>query len=408
MRIFYYSHDTFGLGHIRRTLAIAHQVAIDCPEATQLLVTGSPQAHSFELPDRLDIIKLPSVRKCPKGEYHSRSLLLPFDTLKALRQTLILETIRHFKPDIVLVDKAAAGVKGEMLPALRYLQTVRPETKLVLGMRDIEDDAAKVCDEWMRQGLYHLMDETYDAILLYGNRMIYDPVAAYRLSDKTAQKIVSCGYIGRGKAAKAPEAIRQELKMKTDRLVVVTAGGGEDGFQLLNSYLQMLAAQFKDGEPAFDSLVISGPLMCRGERSQLQSYQKKGLPMTLLDFTPDLYSYLNAADLIVSMGGYNAFCEILSLQKNSIIVPRIQPRVEQLIRAERFADLNLVSMLHPSDLNPVRLFGEIQNRLKADKPVSANRVGLTLNGAKKASRFIINAFKESQARVPSILSSVAI
>ena len=405
MRIFYYSHDTYGLGHMQRTLAIARQVALDCPEATQLLVTGSPQAHAFELPERLDIIKLPSVGKSATGDYCSRTLRLPFKTLKALRETIILETVRHFKPDIVLVDKAPAGVRGEMLSALAYLKEARPETKRVLGMRDIEDDAEKVCEDWRRQGLYRLMDETYDAILLYGNRSIYDPVEAYRLSPRTENKIISCGYIGRPKTAKPPEAIRRALNMKTDRLILVTAGGGEDGFPLMNTYLRMLSDHLHPEDPGFDSLIVPGPFMAEAERKQLHAYCLKGLPVSVLDFTSDLYSYMNAADLVVSMGGYNSFCEIMSLQKQAIIVPRVKPRIEQLIRAESFSARGLVRMLHPARLNPENLLKEIQMGFEGRGPLPPHAAGLTLNGAIKASRALSDLLKDEKPRVPYHLLS---
>ncbi|NOY84860.1 MAG: glycosyltransferase [Nitrospirae bacterium] len=404
MRIFYYSHDTYGLGHIQRTLAIARQVALDCPEATQLLVTGSPQAHSFELPDRLDIIKLPSITKSPEGGYCSRTLQLPFKTLKALREILILEAIRHFKPDIVLVDKAPAGVKGEMRPALSFLKEERPETKLVLGMRDIEDDAEKVCETWKQQGLYRLMDETYDAILLYGNRSIYDPIKAYRLSARTENKIISCGYIGREKVAKAPEAIREALKMKTNRLVVVTAGGGEDGFQLMHTYLKMFVGRFHANHPGFDSLLVLGPLMAKAERKQLHAYCQKGFPVSMLDFSSDLYSSLNAADLIVSMGGYNSFCEIMSLKKQAIIVPRIKPRIEQLIRAQCFSARGLVQMLHPEHLKPENLLSEIRKGFQSRGPVFGPATGLTMDGAMNASQALIKLFNRKK---PLLLSRLA-
>ncbi len=404
MRIFYYSHDTYGLGHIQRTLAIARQVALDCPEATQLLVTGSPQSHSFELPDRLDIIKLPSITKSPEGGYCSRTLQLPFKTLKALREILILEAIRHFKPDIVLVDKAPAGVKGEMRPALSFLKKERPETKLVLGMRDIEDDAEKVCEAWKQQGLYRLMDETYDAILLYGNRSIYDPVKAYRLSARTENKIISCGYIGREKVAKSPETIREALKMKTDRLVLVTAGGGEDGFQLMHTYLKMLVGRCHTNHPGFDSLLVLGPLMAASERKQLHAYRQKGLPLSMLDFSSDLYSYMNTADLVVSMGGYNSFCEIMSLKKQAIIVPRVKPRIEQLIRAECFSARGLVQMLHPKHLKPESLFNEIKKGFESRNPVSPPAAGLTMDGAMKASQALLNLLRHGKPPLPSLRS----
>jgi predicted glycosyltransferase len=50
---------------------------------------------------------------------------------------------------------------------------------------------------------------------------------------------------------------------------------------------------------------------------------------------------------IVAMAGYNTFCEILSLDKRAILVPRVVPRREQLIRANRAAALGLVRTLDP-------------------------------------------------------------
>jgi predicted glycosyltransferase len=48
---------------------------------------------------------------------------------------------------------------------------------------------------------------------------------------------------------------------------------------------------------------------------------------------------------VVAMGGYNTFCEIISLDKRAILVPRVTPRQEQLVRANRAAELGLVRTL---------------------------------------------------------------
>ncbi len=61
-RFLLYCHDTFGLGHLRRTLALADYFTTTIPNAEALIVTGSPVAHAFALPPRVDYIKLPAVR----------------------------------------------------------------------------------------------------------------------------------------------------------------------------------------------------------------------------------------------------------------------------------------------------------------------------------------------------------
>lgn len=394
MRILIYSHDSYGLGHIRRSLSIARQLACDFPLAWQLLITGSAQAHSFEKPDRLDYIKLPTVSKFSDGTYCSTSHAVPIESLIAIREDMIFSTVKHYQADLVLVDKSPAGIRGEIVRSLKFLKSEYPKTKLVLGLRDIEDAASVVQEEWKRAGVYPLLDEVYDAILLYGCRHIYDPAYEYGLSEKTGKKIISCGYIGRDTSARPAEEIRQELGMKTNTLIVVTVGGGGDGFRILSAYLEMLSSY--QNSVNFDSLVVTGPLISKGNHFHLQRYETKGLPLTLLNFTPDMMSYLNAADIIISMGGYNSFCEILSLNKRAIIIPRVKPRLEQLIRAERFSALGLVHMLHPNELSPERLLKEIHSVMRGGPPVCPKDAGVVLDGAVNASRAIGQLLSENR------------
>lgn len=397
MRILTYSHDSYGLGHIRRSLSIARQLARDFPSVWQLLITGSAQAHSFEKPERLDYVKLPTVSKSLSGIYASQSEVVSVKSLIAIREEMIFSAVKHYQADLLLVDKSPAGMQGEMSRSLKFLKSEHPKTKLVLGMRDIEDDGLVVQKEWRRAGVYNLLSEVYDAILLYGCRHIYDPVYEYNLSDRTAKKIIPCGYVGREAAQRPAQEIRQELAMKTDTLIVVMVGGGGDGFRILSAYLEMLSSY--QSSVNFDSLVVTGPLMPNEDSLRLEGYKTKGLPLTLINFASDIMSYLSAADLIISMGGYNSFCEILSLNKRAIIIPRVKPRLEQLIRAQRFSALGVVHMLHPDELSPKRLWKEINSVMSGGNPVHPKDAGVVLDGEVNASRAIGQLLSEK----PSLL-----
>jgi predicted glycosyltransferase len=70
-----------------------------------------------------------------------------------------------------------------------------------------------------------------------------------------------------------------------------------------------------------------------------------------VDFHPEPTELISCADRIVSMGGYNTISEILSLGKHALIVPRIHPRREQMIRATRLKELGLVDLAHPEMVN---------------------------------------------------------
>ncbi len=143
-KVMFYCHDTYGLGHLRRTLTLARYVREHTPSVSQLIVTGSPVAQSFALPEGADYIKLPSVVKVGADEYEARSVSAPFSEIRDLRREILLSAARHFRPDALIVDHAPTGLKGECIATLRYLKENAPNTRLILGLRDIMDEAAKV------------------------------------------------------------------------------------------------------------------------------------------------------------------------------------------------------------------------------------------------------------------------
>lgn len=74
--------------------------------------------------------------------------------------------------------------------------------------------------------------------------------------------------------------------------------------------------------------------------------------LRVLEFISEPTQLLSRADCVIAMGGYNTTYEILSFEKPALIVPRVKPRREQLIRAERLHELGLVDVLHPNEVNP--------------------------------------------------------
>ncbi len=388
-----YSHDTYGLGHLRRSLSVAHQIARDIPGSHQLLLTGSMVAGAFSLPPRLDMVKLPALSKRSSGQYKSRALPLTLKQTLTWREQIILQAVVNFRPHLILVDKAPAGVHGELLPALRHLRTWSPGTKIVLGMRDIEDSPDVTSAEWEENETHTLLNDVYHRILFYGQREVFDPVQAYGMSPLATTKFVECGYVRRTAVSRKPDAVRRELNIEDKPLVVVTVGGGGDGYEIVKIYLEMLAAS---NGPSFHSVIVTGPLMPRAKRKALRK-AVKGKPVTLLEFTPDLTSYMKAADLIVSMAGYNTVCEILSMQKRALLIPRTRVRAEQRIRATALAGRGLVHMLLPEELTPKRLAVEIEAALVSPCP----QVNLNLNALQNVSQAVSALLQDDPPYFPA-------
>ena len=132
-------HDTVGLGNIRRTLLLAETLGEQYPNASLLIVTGSPMIHAFRIPERTDYIKLPCLTRHATDRFAPAYLPSPLDQIAKLRQRVIATAVLGFAPDLIIVDKRAGGIDGELLESLREVRRRRRPVKIVLGIRDILD-----------------------------------------------------------------------------------------------------------------------------------------------------------------------------------------------------------------------------------------------------------------------------
>src|SRR5262250_2910359 len=132
-RVLIYSHDTFGLGHLRRCRTIAHSLVEEDKNLSVLILSGSPIIGSFDFRARVDFVRVPGVIKLRNGEYTS----------------IIQHTADIFDPDLFLVDKEPLGLRGEVGPTLELLR--QRGTPIVLGLRDVMDEPAQLGPEWSRK-----------------------------------------------------------------------------------------------------------------------------------------------------------------------------------------------------------------------------------------------------------------
>lgn len=354
-----YSHDTYGLGHIRRTMSIASHLRTR--DVNVLILTGSPIAGRFSLPENVDFVRIPGMIKKTNDEYHSLSIRINPEHALNIRKSIILATAQAFRPDLFIVDKEPLGLKKEVLPTLQWLRHHTPAAKTVLGLRDIMDDRDTVRADWKHKGVYEHLEILYSEIWIYGRQDIYDAVAEYRIPEPVQEKTCFTGYLSRRVASeKVVRKTRKKFCVRDgEQMVVLTTGGGGDGFEMMDTYLTMLE---KEPLPGIKSVLVTGPFMPRQQRRQLAS-RARGRPVKVLPFYPRMEEMFGAADLVISMGGYNTICEILSQKTPSLIIPRETPRLEQLLRARAFKKKNLVEYLAWSDLTPERMRERITGML---------------------------------------------
>ncbi|MDJ0695068.1 glycosyltransferase [Mastigocoleus sp. MO_188.B34] len=400
MRLMVYSHDAFGLGNIRRMLAICEHLLSEINNLSILLISGSPMLQGFRLPPGLDYIKLPCLNRGEVGKVSVKYLGTDVNETVKLRSDLILSAAVNFKPDLLMVDKKPYGLKNELQQTIHYLNSSLPQTKLVLLLRDILDTPEKTVLEWQSQSYYETVEKFYDRILVVGMPEVFDVCRKYQFPTAIAHKTSYCGYIRREAGSKSAELIRQELKISADeRLVLVTPGGGQDGYHLIDTYLAGLDVFSKEEQFTIKSLVLCGPEMCASRRKSLFEKADNHPQVEMREFTDDLMSYMTAADAVVGMGGYNTVCEILSARKPATIVPRFKPSKEQLMRAARISRLGLCKMIHPQHLTPDALANSLLSQLSFDQLTP--KIQLDLNALPRISHYIgqLLSLKVEQSKV---------
>jgi predicted glycosyltransferase len=351
-----------GLGHIRRTLRICEHLENNFPDLSILLVTGSPVAHEFRAPAGLDYVKLPCVIKRGDERYETRNLRVPFQMTRQLRARLLLDTVTAFQPDFLFVDNVPLGMKGELLPTLEFVERHLPGAFVFLTLRDILDDPAHVIAQWTRLGVLDALERYYTRVFIYGQQTVFDPTIEYEWPAQLCKKVVFCGYIPRRVDKNLSRAAREQICLHGEPLVVVTIGGGSDGAEIVDAYLKALSEILP--QVPVKSLVILGPEMDPPRASRLRCGGDPGT-VEFLEFCADPMPYLDAADLVVSMAGYNTVSEILALDRKAIVIPRIHPRREQLIRSQRLQQLGLLRMIEPDHLTGARLAVEVVDALRS-------------------------------------------
>lgn len=396
-----YSHDGYGLGHLRRNTNIASKFLQEAPGSSVLMLTGCPPGNPLLLPKGVDFIKVPSLVKVDTGDYAPIGLRIGRQKAKAIRASVILSAVAEFKPNLLLVDHVPAGTYGELLPTLQMLKELGDPPVMILGLRDIIDAPKVVCELWRKEMTYQTIRKYYDEVLIYGCKDIFDSALQYGINTEFPGKVKYSGYVCSQEPVKSREQVRADLRIKQQKLVVVTTGGGHDGFPLMQSCLD--AFDLIGRNTLFEAVFITGPLMDPEQREQLRA-RGRGLGTRVFTCVEDAPSFINAADLVITMAGYNSLCEVVSLKKKALVVPRLGPRAEQRMRAELFQQKGLIDVLDPQEVSPRNLAQRIIEDLeRTDFPLAVT--GIDTFGARNAACRLSELAFERASPLPTRLTS---
>lgn len=347
-RFLFYTNECVGLGHLRRTLNLAEAVTARDRQASALVITGSAAALGGDRHDRIDLVKLPELSRDSDGDLRAARLGMAAGHLHELRAHLAFAAAETFAPSVVVVDKTPLGLNDELVPTLEALRATR--TKIVLGLRDIEDAPDAVRDRWFRANLRESINRLYDSILVYGPKSSTDALACMGWSDLDIP-VHHVGYVGSPMPDNGPDDLDPGY-------LLVTAGGGIDGYHVLDTVLRALAHR-----PISQATVmVTGPLMPDSDRDAL-ALRADALGVQLIAFRPDMPAVIAGAHAVITMAGYNTLSEVVSAGKPALVIPRTGPSKEQLVRASALYASGRVAMLMPERATPTAVADEITRLL---------------------------------------------
>jgi len=351
-----------------------------------VLVTGGPFVN-VDLPSHVREDRLPGLQM--NGAF---TVISPTETNRALdevkeeRKTLLYSLFEKTEPDLFLIELYPFGRKSfgfEILPLLEaILRGDFSSTKVVCSLRDILVE--KKNQKTYEQRVLEVLNKYFDGLLVHADETLVSLDETFASTERIKIPVVYTGFVTPRPNADGAKRIKTRLGLKRDEaLVVASAGGGRVGVDLLRVVVEAYTRLI--GERGLRLYVFTGPFMAEADFSAL-SDRAASLPGVQLErFSADFLSYLAAADLSISMAGYNTCMNILAAGVSSLVFPFAQNR-EQRMRAEKLAALGGLRLLKEEDLEPSRLAGPIADILNSGK--RSVRVPVNLDGARETARWL--------------------
>jgi predicted glycosyltransferase len=381
MKIIFYCQYVWGMGHLFRSLEVARALS----DHEVILVVGGREVD-VTLPAHVRLVRLP-------GLYMDEQFttLIPDDPDKTIediqkkRKKILLSLFQTFKPDLFIIELYPFGrtIFGfELQPLLDSIQQGRfGKIKVVCSLRDIlvEKRDPKAYEERV---LDHL-NAHFDLLLIHSDPAVMPLDETFSRVNDIPIPIFYSGFVSPKVKPAAGKKLRQELAVAgQEKLIVASAGGGRSGYLLLRNVIEA-AHQLANSQPVRLEM-FTGPFRDNGEFKKLSAHSTQRIRVRR--FTKRFLEYLSAADVSVSLAGYNTCMNLLVTRIPALVYPYLRQR-EQPLRVEKIKRFLPLKILQDKDLSPIHLGNHIRQMLRASKP--SDDLPLNLDGADNTARYLI-------------------
>jgi predicted glycosyltransferase len=395
-RLLFYCQHSVGLGHLVRSFALCRGLT---DRFEVVLLCGGPIPDALELPAGVALVALPPLGVGPEGMFMSHDASLTVPEARVLRRELLVDTLRAVVPEVVLVELFPFGrakFASELVPFLsearrwgarRPLIACSLRDILVRGRRKQAAHDERAC---------RIANRYFDAILVHAERRLAPLDESFRPRTPLEVPVHYTGYV-------VPNGHRRDrAPAQRERRVVVSAGGGLVGEQLLSTALD--AQRLLRDDERLAMTLIAGPFLPDRAFEDLERRARDAEGVTLLRSVPDLSDELRTASCSISQCGYNTSLEVLRAGLPALVVPYATPQEdEQMRRSRRLTAMGALRMLDPARLDVPTLADE----LRALPRFSPRRVDLDLDGARRTPVLLERLAAERGMPKPLALAAAA-
>lgn len=374
MRISMYWHNGRSLGHTAEVAKISHALVKDMPNATLVGLSGAYRGLDL-LPESMDIVKLPAFVNYDKASGWDMSGRQGMDVkaLFQLRSEMSKVLIRHYKPDIFLINHLPYGAENELAPALSNTKS----GLRVLTLRGVLFDREKTTREYFSSKHTKWIHDNFDAIFVHVDPNVFMLEEYYDVPIELRDRIQYTGYLA-NKSSLTKNKAREQLNINSEeRIIVASMGGGQGAFDIWKSVITAL----KTNEKSFDkAIVVTGPYLELNESIELNKLASEIPWLQVIKYVPNMTTWMTASDLFIGAAGSNMLGEILATGCNSIAIPRQVREAEQRIHSALLEQKGILRVCNLEDVLEGKLDKIVNDGL--NEAIIPNN-NLMLNGASR-------------------------
>ena len=379
MTIVFYCQHVLGLGHFMRSLAIVRALA---PHRV-VFVTGGPEVPG-ELPPHVVSEQLPVLSM--DEDFTAILSEVDLEAVKSERAAKLSAILERERPDVFVVELYPFGRKAfefELLPVLEAVRNGSFGRPAVLcSLRDILVE--KKDPEKYQARVIRRLNSLFDGLLVHSDPALFPLEETFSKSGEIIVPVAYTGFVTERPSPGGRERVRSELGLGlSDKLVVASAGGGKVGSELL--FAAIRTYPLLTPGTALRLEIFTGPFLDEGAFERLVAEASAHETIFVSRFSGNFLDILAAADVSLSLAGYNTTMNVLASGVPALVLPFAQNQ-EQHMRAAKLSGMGALGILAPEDLDPSRLAYLTGRLLREGRRISPE--AFRLEGAAEAARLI--------------------